>query len=318
MSAAPPASTSPGGTGTSAQTAPYAVRVLIFTFQFGSGSYGSQKGSTLTVGGPNANLRAVAHVEYANLPSTGMAQFRIYGLTLDQMNQISVAGQVFDGRQNNSIACQAGDAISGFTTVFNGNIVEAWPDINQPDAPLYVLASPVAQSPIQLKPVPPTTFAGQTSVATALGQMTQAAGVTLENNGVNVMLQSPYFHGTIWKQLYDCVRAADCFAFHDSINNKFAVWPKNGNRSGGPLLISPATGMIDYPKFQKRQIRLRVLFNPNLSAAKAAPGNQVQVQSQLTAACGTFVMTAINHELSSELPKGPWETTILASPVAGT
>jgi hypothetical protein len=242
-----------------------------------------------------------------------MAQFHIYGLTLSQMNQLSTAGLVYKVGAN-KIVVQAGDSISGMTTVFTGDIIEAWPDINQPDAPLFVLAQPSAQ--VQLKPVAATSFFGPTPASTALGQIAQSAGLTLENNGVNTILQSPYFHGTAWSQLMSCVRAADCFGFLDGITSTFAVWPKTGSRSGSVPIIGPSTGMIGYPKFQVTQTKIRVLFDPNIFFGNG-PGHQIQVQSELAAANGMFTINSLVHDLSSELPDGPWETVILASPGSG-
>lgn len=298
------------------QTAPYAQRLLEFTFQIAAAPATANAGSQqLTVGGAGGNLRAVAHIEFANAPTTGMAHFRVYGLTLDLMNQLSTAGLVYKVGAN-KVVVRAGDALSGMTTVFRGEIIESWPDINQPDAPLFILAQPSAL--VQLKPTTPTSFPGSVPAPTALSQIAKAAGLTLENNGVNTVLQSPYFHGTAWNQLMSCIRAAGCFGFLDGITNTFAVWPKNGSRSGNASTISgPPDGyMIGYPKFQALQTRIRVLFNPNIFAGNG-PGHQVQVRSQLAAANGKFTINSIVHDLSSELPDGPWETTFMATPVQG-
>jgi hypothetical protein len=291
-----------------AQTAPYAVRALTFTFQLKKGSVGDTDGfSTLTLAG----LRAVVHVEFASAPNTGSAQMRIFGMTLDTMNELSMAGLVYQAR-GNTVSVQAGDAISGMTTIFNGVISEAYPDMRgMPETAFYVMAMP---TPImQQKPVPPTTFPGAVPVSTALSQMAQVAGVTLENNGVTAVLQSPYFPGTIWSQMLSCVRAANCFGHLDMVNKVFAIWPKTGSRnSGGTPLIAPETGMIGYPEFQKLSTRIRVLFNPSL---KAGVGQKIQVKSQLKAANGQFAIYGLTHDLSSQMPDGPWETTIIAQPV---
>jgi hypothetical protein len=285
-------------------TAPYAVRALTFTFQLGTGNFGSSGSNQLVLTG----LRATVHVKFAVAPTTGEAQMHIFGMTLSQMNQLSKAGLVYKTR-NNAVAIQAGDSISGMTTVFNGIILEAYPDMAaMPETSFFVKANPA--SIIQMAPIAPNSFTGGTSAATALSQIAKGAGLTLENNGgVKTQLASPYFAGTAWDQMLSCARAADCFAYLDGINKVLAIWPKNGNRGGDSTTISPANGMIGYPSFSANQVIVRTLFNTAVQA-----GQPVQIQSQLQAANGTFTVYDVVHELSSQMPDGPWETIITTSP----
>ncbi len=297
-------------TSSAKSTEPFAVRKLDFTFQMSAGSTFSGSGSNTTT---FTGLRATAHVEFANTPNHGPGQFRIWGMSLNDMNALSRAGLVYKVKADNpdSILVQAGDDVSGMTTVFKGIIFESYPDMRQQeDASFFVRANPAQL--MQLKPVQPNTFTGGTSVATALQAIIKPAGLTLENNGVNTILANPYFQGTTWDQIKAAVRAADCFAFFDSINSKLAIWPKTGSRSGGTApVISPTNGMIGYPEFQALLVNVRTLFNTNV-----APGGMVEIQSQLTAANGKFIVVSVGHDLSAQLPDGPWETSILCNPAS--
>jgi len=228
------------------------------------------------------------------------------------MNQMSRAGMVFEQRDKNYVLVQAGDDVSGMTTIFNGFIVEAYPDMkDMPNTSFFIHAVPA--NIIQLKPVEPTSFAGATDVDTALGAIAKKAGLTLENNGVKAILASPYFPGTAWSQILSCVQAADCFAYLDGITKTLAVWPKNSSRSGGKTIVSPDTGMIGYPQFQLLNILVRTLFTTEIRPTEV--GRVVQVKSQLQAANGDFTVISVVHDLISEMPGGPWETTFLATPV---
>ncbi len=289
-------------------TAPYAVRRIVLTLQIGKSGSGA-----IQLASGNPGLRIHAHVEFANAPTTGNAQIRIYGLTLDHMNQLSVAGLVFESRQGqNFVAIQAGDDVSGLATIFRGQIIEAYPDFaRQPDVSFFILATP--SNEIQLKPVEASSFPEGTAAATALEQIVKKAGITLENSGVNAILASPYFPGTVWQQILALTRAANCFAFFDGVNKTLAVWPKDGSRTGGKIVISPENGMIGYPQFQALNTVVRTLFNTEVSPT--GPGKKITIKSQLTAANGDFTVTAVTHDLMSEMPDGPWETTILATPV---
>ena len=285
-------------------TAPYAVRRITVTITLGQSSTASQlvfKGHRVQV-----------HVSNTNTPSVGLAQIRIYGLNLDHINQISVAGLVYQQNKaaKNSVKIEAGDDISGMSTLFNGTIYEAYPDMKMPDVSFVILANPASTA--QLNPVEPSSFPGAVSVDTVLQSIVKKAGLALENNGVKTILASPYFPGTAWNQLLGVIRAADCFGTLDYIKNVIAVWTKNGSRAGNQIVISPETGMIGYPQFQTQNIIVRTLFNTDVSLSGA--GKVIRVRSELKAADGVFTVYNVTHDLMSEMPDGPWETTISAYP----
>ena len=286
-------------------TAPYDVRKIDVNLTFGGGNFGDT-GTTSNVN--VSGLRVTALIENAALPNTGNAAIRIYGLTLDQMNQFSRAGLAWRDRLDR-VKLTAGDS-TGMSVVFNGIIVEAAPEFDGPNSSLAIVAS--SANDLQYKPVAPTSFPASSSVGTALGQIVQKGGLTLENNGgVSAVLASPYYPGTVWAQLNKCVFAADCLGVLDTINNVLAIWPKNGNRGGGVISeISPATGMIGYPSFQQTTVIVRTVFDPTLVMGN---GKQVRVMSQLTAANGVLTIVTVNHNLSSQLPGGPWETIVTAT-----
>ncbi len=294
-------------------TTPYAVRRINVTLGFGKGTYG-QDGTRqqLTFNSVNPGLRISVHIETATAPDGGQAQIRVYGLSLDHMNQMSRAGLVYEAREGNTVQIDAGDDDEGMSTIFAGLVVEAYPDMkNMPDTPFYILATPSAIP--QTKPVDPTSFQGPTKAADALGAIAKKAGLTLENNGVDAVLASPYFDGGAWSQLRSCVFAANCFGFLDGVKKVFAVWKKNGSRAGASTTISPDTGMIGYPQFQFSRVLVRVLFSPSL---KSLVGQTITIRSQLEAANGQFVINTMTYELMSEMPDGPWEAIITANPLA--
>lgn len=289
--------------------APYAVRKIDLTFQLGTGNFGQTGQNQLTVTG----LRVYAHLENVVSPHmASVAILRVYGLTLDHMNQLSYAGLLFQGRQN-SVQVRAGDDASGMTTVFDGAMVEAYPKLQgaADERHFYVYATPA--TPIQLKPVPPSSYPGAVPAATILQSLAGQVGYTLKNDGVTAVLASPYLPGTVWQQMIGVMRAADCNVFLDSVNKVVIAWPKNSTTvPAATVIVSPATGMIDYPMFQKRQIIVRTLFNP---AFALTPGTTVLVQSQLKAANNAkLTLNLVTHDLESQQPGGPWETTLIGTP----
>ena len=270
------------------------------TFQLGTGSFGGGGANQVSFQG----LRVQAQIEKAGMPSPGgRATILVYGMTLSQMNQLSRAGLMWDN-SNNSVLVRAGDSESGMSEVFNGQILEAYPNFDQPMAPFYVSAVPGVQ--VQMKPVDPTTIEGSISGEQALTQIAQKAGYTVENNGVSTQLSNPYFPGTVWDQMTRCVKALDCYAYLDTSAKKIAIWPKGQSRSGGNLLVAAETGMIGYPKFQRVMVIVRTLLDTSFKF-----GDKFQVKSGLTAADGTWKNNRLTYDLASQSPEGPWEMTLM-------
>jgi hypothetical protein len=71
----------------------------------------------------------------------------------------------------------------------------------------------------------PISFSGATPLETALQQIASKAGLAVENNGVNVVLSSPYFSGSVYDQIRDAIEAADCYASIDYIDRKIVIAP---------------------------------------------------------------------------------------------
>ena len=293
-------------------TAAYARRRIVVTFQLGEGDFGLSGSSTVTLGGQlnsgAPGLRILAEIQNATLPSPGQAVVSIWGMKLSDINKLTQAGLQYKFR-NNKIAVQAGDDQSGLTTVFNGVIIEAFPYFrNQPDTPFIVTAGPGPE--ISMPPVKPVTFPGSVPFETAVSQILQPTGYTLKNQGVNAVLASPYFQGTAMSQLMSAVRAADAYAAIDPVNRQIVTTPRTGGSANVSAVISPQNGMIGYPEFESLKVKVRSIFVPGVGK----PGDYIQIQSQLSAANGVFFVTQTDYSLASELPDGPWEMLITATP----
>lgn len=278
----------------------YARRKIDVTLRLGKGGIDGTTFDTVKLTG----LRVLATITKAVLPTSGIAMVRVYGLTLDHINQFTAAGLQWVNSGKNHMMIEAGDEVSGMTAVFNGQINEAYPDFSRmPDAAFVLIG--VAGIGIQLKPVTPTSFKGTVSAETVFSTIADKAGVKLENNGVDTKLDSPYFPGSAWNQAILCSKAADCFAYLDDQKNVLAIVKKTGNRGGEPPIISADTGMIGYPSFQRNQVIFRTLFDPTVEYLKP-----VLAKTQFTAANGSWIVRQLDYILSAETPDGPWEMTI--------
>ncbi len=291
-------------------TVPFAKRAITLTFRLGEGTFGGSGFNTLTIKG----LRCLVQIEQVTLPTSPAIVLRVWGLTLDHINQLTVAGLQFKYRSNR-ISIEAGEKDGTMVQVFEGQIWEAYPDFTDtPNVAFIIQANSTGD--IQLKPTSPVTFNGSVSAETALKQIIKPTGLTLENSGVDTKLSNPYFPGTAMQQIESVCRAADCFYYIDSIKKVLAIWPKDKSRKTDNIVeISPATGMISYPTFEQAVVKVRTLFDPALHApVYAQPGTKIKIISQLKAASGIWTINKISYLLASELPNGPWELMLWTNP----
>lgn len=288
------AQTAPGPGG-----APYARRHLDVSLSLGTGDFGNGQPNTLNLSG----LRVSAAIVAAGAPSFAQAQIRVFGMTLDHMNKLSRLGLVYwyEGR-NNAVALSAGSDGSAMTLVFQGNVRSAWAAPGDgPSVPFIVTALDGGLA--ALKPIPPSSYQGAVDVATIAADLAKQMGLRFVNNGVSAIISNPYLAGTAATQLQKIRDATGINAEIDG--GVLAIWPKNGTRGGAIPLINKDTGMISSPTFNDTGITVSMRFNPSITF-----GATVQVQSQLTMACGLWTVYQVAHELESETPGGNWQTTI--------
>lgn len=278
--------------------AAYARRHIDVAFSLGTGDFGDGLPNTVTLSG----LRVQASIIVAGGPSLIQAQIRVYGMTLDHMNKLSRLGLLFwyEGR-NNAVALSAGSDGSAMSLAFQGNVQNAWAAPAQPEVPFVVTAADGGLS--AFKPIPVSSYQGAVDVATICAALARQMGLRFENNGVSQIISNPYLAGTATSQLDKLRETTGVHIEQDK--GVLAIWPKGGARGGQIPLINPDTGMIGYPTFNSTGITVTTRYNPAITFGAA-----VQVESELTMACGKWTVYAVAHELESETLGGSWQTTI--------
>jgi hypothetical protein len=275
----------------------YSRRHIDVAFSLGTGDFGDGKPNTLTLSG----LRVQAAIVVAGGPSLIQAEIRVFGMTLDHMNKLSRLGLLFwfEGR-NNAVALSAGSDGTAMSLAFQGYVQNAWAAPAQPEVPFVVTAADGGLS--AFKPIPVSSYQGAVDVATICAALARQMGLRFENNGVSQIVSNPYLAGTATSQL-DKLRETTGVHIEQE-KGVLAIWPKNGARGGQIPLINAAT-MIGYPTFNSAGITVTTRYNPAITFGAA-----VQVESELTMACGKWSVYAVAHELESETPGGSWQTTI--------
>lgn len=250
------------------------------------------------------NHRATAQIKKAGGLAMTECQFRIYGMSLSLMNQLSTLGRLPLAGRNNAISVSAGDDESGMGVVFQGTITNAWADFKgSPEVPFHVVAQSGMAGALAI--APPSSFTGSADVATIMSGLATQMGLAFENNGVTAQLANPYFPGALYAQAQACAEAAGIDMVVEL--GVMAIMPRGRPRGGQVPLITPQTGMIGYPAFTGNGIAIQTLFNPSITFQ-----GLIKVESELTPANGQWRVYSLMHDLAAETPGGPWFTFLEA------
>lgn len=256
--------------------------------------------NTITLSG----LRCLVSVKKAGGPSDCTAEITVFGMTKSMMMQLSTLGMQINLIPTNKIVVEAGDADSGWSTVFVGAILGAYADFNSsPEVPFQITAH--AGLPEAVIPATVSSFQGSADVATIMQSLATKMGLSFENSGVTGKINNTYLSGSLKSQVLECARQANISHVIDL--GKLAIWPKNGTRKGQVPTLSKSTGMKGYPTFTAYGITLESVYNPSIPF-----GGMIEVVSELEPACGRWSVYGLNHELQSNVPGGKWFSQILA------
>lgn len=279
----------------------FSRKIINLRFELGAGDFGAPGLDTVDLTG----LRTTVDITHAGGNSLSLAEIRIWGMPLDVMNKLTLLNvYATPERVNNRITISAGDEDGGVAVCFVGGIQEAWADGSDPPGIAFHVSAASAFVE-NIRPIPPTTFSGYVDVALVVSGIAAQMGLSIENNGVTGRLADPYFPGSLGAQLESICRAADIEYHIDTIARVVAIWPRRGHRDGPSIVVSSETGLIGYPTFTQNGVRLRSLYNPNMIF-----GRKLEVRSQLSPACGTWVVANVNHNLDAEVTGGQWATEV--------
>lgn len=246
-------------------------------------------------------LRVVARIAFAGNESMNSATLVIFGMPLSTMNKLSTLGLQVMTQGLHEVTVEAGDDINGMYTVFKGNIYAAWMDgSGAPEVSFHVEAR--GGGALSAKPIEPSSYKGPTDVAEHISIVTKKAGYKFENNGVKVMLSSPYFAGPARNQILAAVKAAGIAWIFD--NDTVAIWPVDKSRASGQsgmYVMSKETGMIGYPTWESLGVVVKAEYRSPL-----AYGKQFRVISDVEPANKVWTAWRTDYELDSELPGGAW------------
>jgi hypothetical protein len=120
-----------------------------------------------------------------------------------------------------------------------------------------------------------------------------------------------YFGNTAMEQARSMMDAYRFWMYIDATTNPptlaIVPWGKARKSVVAVPLISPQTGLIGYPLFNSSGVTFDCLYNPTILL-----GGQVKIQSSIPQANDVWTVTSLSHQLTSQFPGGPWQSSVQA------
>lgn len=289
-------------------TGSYSEKLLRATLILPTANFPGTSSNTLTLVG----YRMSATIQGpAGLPN--QLDLTIYGMRQADMNQVTVlwsnaTPQLVSTRA--MVQVEASPDGTTWTQVFAGTFIQAQPDYSA--APRACLrAHAITGNGMQLGIAAPTSYPGQTSIASIAQYLAGQMGFAFENNGVTGNLSTPYYPGTYMDQFRQLAIHAN-FDFYFDGNATLAICPKNQPRQGKAVpVFSPQSGLINRPTIGQYGIHADVLFTPALIT-----GSEIQITgSDVPGANGSWQPYSVTHDLESLMPGGAWFSSMDCMPV---
>lgn len=275
-------------------------RAVRLRFQMRTGKILSTEADVVSLDGHR--MEAMIERSGANL-GAGVMNLRVWGMRADLMGQFATDMLSPFQVRGDLVSLEVLNESVGTTTAFEGTMLSANMDFSgAPEVSFNVFARSGYWA--NVTPAAPNSYRGAASVANILEALAKTQGWGFANYGVTTMLSNPYLAGTAWDQIQKITSAAGIAATVE--NNTLHIWPANGQRGDEVIEVSAVNGMLGCPTFKLPGIELRTIYNPEL-----AYGKQVLIKSDaVPKANGVFKIFQVNHQLSTNIPDGPWFSTI--------
>lgn len=250
-------------------------------------------------------LRMSARITTPGGEDVGNLALSIWGMTLSEMNALTVLPTGATAVGQNNVTVRAGDTSSCETIVFNGTINFAYCDATKaPDVCFRVFA--IGGHIERIKPASAYSALGSSDVGKVMGALAQKMGRRFENNGISGMfVQNLNLPGALLQQVAALAKMTSLeWTLEKDV---LAAWKPGNARMGATTEINKGTGMVSSPAFVASGICVTTEFQGTLKF-----GAKINVQSILQPACGAWYVTFIEYALDCLVPNGAWFATLQA------
>ncbi|CAI1172227.1 baseplate hub protein [Serratia proteamaculans] len=272
----------------------YSKKDLSFVFSMGEGDFDGIGTDKITLG----NLKAAVKLgAYGNV-SGFTAEVVIYGLGLRLLSMLSAKG-TFGAMEDNPGAVTV-EIFTGKTKLFKGGIYASYGNMNSLPEPALMLNA-VAGLSVRTNEAKAFSLSGPVNIADMLGAIAKAAGLGSRIVSVTKVVNDPHYTGSAMQQISTICQ--DNELSYQVIDDVLVVWPFNGLSDDVVPLVSPEQGLIGYPVFTQGGITFQTQFSPLLSSGRA-----VELQTSLPNAPGRYILTVVEHMLTTWTEGGSWHT----------
>ncbi|MEW9624688.1 baseplate hub protein [Rhodanobacter geophilus] len=306
----------------------FAKRGLSFTIRLNAGdeqqgkvsNYQFDNGATaLTLRGLRSRVTAQSCIG-GDTAFVGQALIQIWGMKPEDMAQLSTLGFDMGKMGLNTISISAyGEGQANDVVVFSGGIFSAHINYNaMPDVCLELECSSTIG--LQVQPIPGTSVRGAADVAAMLKGICAACKPPLNfvNNGVSAVLSNHACAGSPAQQIEDiCTAAGVPYMISDG---SLYVWKNGQNRDGVVIQTGSGMGLVGFPEYTMYGLDVTMEFNPEVQLGRMLSINNAGSDTSKAATAipgvpGAFWINTVTHDLSCELPDGPWYTQASVSTI---
>lgn len=299
----------------------FAKRGLSFTFRLNAGdaqqgrvsNYQFDNGATkLTLNGLRSRVTCQSCIG-GDTAFVGQALIQIWGMKPEDMAQLSILGFDLAKTGENTLSISAyGEGQANEVVVFSGGIFSAHINYNaMPDVSLELECYSSFNE--QVRAIPGTSVRGAGDVATMLQGICAASNppVTFVNHGVTAKLANPAYAGSQEQQISGI--CCDAGIPHTLHGGTLTIWPNGTNIDGVVIQTGPEMGLVGYPEYTLNGLDVTMEFNPEVQLGRQLSINNAVADWSKPAPVvpgvpGTFWINTVTHDLSCELPDGPWYT----------
>lgn len=247
------------------------------------------------------NISQPGGYEFASLRAS------IYGVSKDTMDRLTFINFTNLDIHRNTIQVEATDANGLFTTIYLGEITEAYAEYSgAPDVPFMIEAVSGLVGSLSVSPA--VNYPGPQKVVTMLTQLANELNLSLENNGVDNILTDQYLTGSPMQKVQRIAANARIQYWYVPEQGVLAIAPMKKPRNSTPVLYSPETGLVGWPKLLYNGIQFRALFVPQVFQ-----GCRVKVESSVPACNGDWYIASMSHSLDASVPGGAWFSDFVAT-----
>lgn len=245
-------------------------------------------------------LRMIVNVDGNPPPAGFSANITIFGMNEKDMQLISSVRNIV--KRLLTVQIYASDSRNAPLAIFSGIISDGRITYNNmPNVALEVVAfSALSKKGLQY---PPVSYKKDTKAQDILAGIAKFAGYDFENQNVDETITNCYLTDSVATNIDAICR--DKNIQYSIENNKLIIW-KN-ERKGTIPLINVKNGLVGYPTAGITGIYFNCLYNPNILI-----GAHVEIESSYEQCSGQFQVLSMTHNLSYELPNGPWFTMVQA------